>query len=339
MPAYVPRRGRSFGATLFFGVVLLIIGAAGVLGTLYALGVELPFLSKPAEAIAGPNREGQIPVLVAARPIPANTRVTRDDIFDAKTQSFTVQWLRPQDIRPEMIRDFNLILGRVTKTDKRAGYVFTEKEFHPIGTTPGITAAIPPGKRSFVFEAEKVRGIQSLRPGDHFDVVASQSFDPKNANRTGVIGQFGTPTASLVKKANVRPVVQNGVVLTAVQTRQVPYSSSGLTTGTQYKTRPVQEITIAIDPDEVGILSEAMAVEALLTCVARSGQPMAAPEPAMTATPSTPEQKITFIETIVNGQRQVHSFAEPPTSREEPAAPAPPELAPFPRPAKAGRTL
>jgi hypothetical protein len=46
-----------------------------------------------------------------------------------------------------------------------------------------------------------------------------------------------------------------------------------LTEGSSARTRQVQETVIAIDPDEVALLTEAMAVNAKLTTIPRSGRP------------------------------------------------------------------
>src|ERR1700681_3066398 len=53
----------------------------------------------------------------------------------------------------------------------------------------------------------------------------------------------------------------------------VRVSSTALTSGLVLRTKPVQEIVIAIDPDEVAHLTEALAVGANVECVPRSGSP------------------------------------------------------------------
>ena len=56
-------------------------------------------------------------------------------------------------------------------------------------------------------------------------------------------------------------------------TRGVPVYQSSLTEGAATRVRPVQEAVIAIDPEEVALLTEAMAVNAKLTSIPRSGRP------------------------------------------------------------------
>ncbi len=87
--------------------------------------------------------------------------------------------------------------------------------------------------------------------------------------------------ALLPKRSLVRPLVQDGVVVTPVRTRNVPISSSSLTQGTTTRTIPVQEIVLAVAPQEVAPLAEAMDLKYEIICVARSGRPAPAPSPAV----------------------------------------------------------
>jgi len=76
-----------------------------------------------------------------------------------------------------------------------------------------------------------------------------------------------------MKQATVQVLVQNGHVVEPLTTRQVPISSRTLTQGPITRTKPVQELVIAVAPDEVARLTEAMAVGAEISCVPRSGRP------------------------------------------------------------------
>ena len=62
-------------------------------------------------------------------------------------------------------------------------------------------------------------------------------------------------------------------MVTPARTRNVPISSSSLTQGTMTRTVPVQEIVIAVDPEEVALLAEAMDLKYEITCMVRSGRP------------------------------------------------------------------
>ena len=97
------------------------------------------------------------------------------------------------------------------------------------------------------------RAAHDLKEGDHVDLLASIPVDMPGAGRSGA-GRLGTNVvatpdmASLPKRSLVRPLVQDGVVVTPVRTRNVPISSSSLTQGMTTRTVPVQEIVLAVDP-------------------------------------------------------------------------------------------
>jgi hypothetical protein len=250
-----------------------------------------------------PAKDELLPIPVAARAIPAYSRITKNQLFDPLIRSITAIYLRAEylDAPPDAIRDMNQIIGRVLRHDKLPGSAFTEADFYPVGTPAGVTAAVPPGKRSFVFEADKIQGIAALRQGDHFDIVSAVLVDDKlpmtPGTKTISLGVTGTSG----KRVAVRPVVQNGVVLIPVSPRQIPILGG--------QPKMVQEITVAIEPGEVAALTETLAIHTTLTCVARSGQPSGRPEQDVPGKPL--DVKVTTIETIVGGKRQSTRFTEP----------------------------
>ena len=92
---------------------------------------------------------------------------------------------------------------------------------------------------------------------------------------------MATPDVALLpKRSLVRPLVQDGVVVSPVTIRNVPTTSSSLTQGTSIRNMPVQEIVLAVAPEEVAPLAEAMDLKYEITCVARSGRPASLPPPA-----------------------------------------------------------
>jgi len=317
---YSPPRGRSTTTLIVLGLLFLIVGGLGTVGALWGFGIIPNPFGKTT--LAGPSREGMVAVPVSAIDIPSMSKVTRDHLFDKEAKEIKLIYIKPEELRPDMIRDLSQIIGRVMKREKKPGFAFTERDFYPVGTQPGLTAAIPPGKRSFVLPVEKITGIATLQPGDHFDIVGSLAVDDKK-NPTGstpkdlinsamVVSPTGQPYPP--KRSVVRSLVANGLVLTPPTIRLVPTgASTSLAGGAPPKTKPVQEIAIAIDADEVAILADALKVDASLTCVARSGQPNGNTDPEMpivVPTPNVPTVKIKTIETIVNGKREVLRFGE-----------------------------
>jgi Flp pilus assembly protein CpaB len=173
------------------------------------------------------------------------------------------------------------VIGRVLAHDKNPGYVFTEADFLPKGTREGVVAGIPAGKRAVRISADKVEGLYGLHSGDRFDLLATMPVDAARGGAqafdvAGVYGQQLAMEARLSnwqKQATVRVLVQSGVIVEAMATRGVPMFQSSLTEGGVTRVRPVQEAVIAINPEEVARLTEAMAVNATITAVPRSGRP------------------------------------------------------------------
>ena len=298
--------------------VVLVVALVALWGT----GVLRPETFGYGEKKA-PSRAGLIAVPTSAGPIPAYTKLTRDHLWNPKVGEFAFIYLPPASVSPEMIRDIGKIVGRVMDHDKPAGYVFTEADFLPKGTRPGLVAGIPPGKRAIRVDAEKVYGLQGLQRGDRFDLVSTVALDAKGSGAGmgaggGVYAQQMELQARLSnwqKQATVSVVVLNGVVVEPVGIRNIPTTSNSLTQGAVTRTKPVQEVVIAIAPNEVAHLTEALAVDARIVCVPRSVQPEE--EPSVAPAPSRPRSpyagggdgagtgQMTTIETINGTKREL----------------------------------
>jgi len=220
------------------------------------------------------------PLLVSARPIKRYADVIREDLYDPQKQDLSYMMLPKQAIPPTAIQDLSLVLGRVMKRDKPAGYAFTEDDFFPRGTRPGPAAAIPIGKRSLRLSADIIYDLHNLRPGDRFDLVATKKIDIDSVsnwqNMTGPIASQITLQAqlqNLLKQASVDVVAQNAVIIEPVEYRERLEKSTSLTQGTTEKSIKVQEAVVAVDPEEVAKVMQSLATGAIITCVPRSGQP------------------------------------------------------------------
>lgn len=329
------RWGRSSGIAAPGGPWLAAGLVVAVVVGLWALGVlDLSRLGFSR----GPSREGLVAVPVSAQSIPAYTRLTRDHVWDAQHQRVAVVYLRPEAITDDMLTQVSQIFGRVLDRDKAAGFVFTTRDLAPEGTRPGLVGGIPAGKRALRVEADRVDGLFGLRAGDRFDLVATvpieagpgdkamQSFGGVHAPQLALQAQL----LNWQKQATVRVLVQNGVVVQPMTTRQVPVFSRTLTQGGVTRTRPVQEVVLAVDPGEVAPLTEAIAVGATVMSVPRSGRsdddprsvtpesrpwsPFATPglaggaalRPGTAASGAAPGSgPVTMVETIKGGRREL----------------------------------
>ena len=172
---------------------------------------------------------------------------------------------------------------------------FTEADFLPVGTHPGVVGGTPEGKRAITLDAGKIKGVHDLKEGDHVDLLSSTPVDMpgagrSNSGRTGT-SVVATPDMALLPKGSiVKALVQDGVVVTPVQIRGVPIGSMSPTQATATRAKPVEEIVLAVDPQEVAPLAAAMDLKYEITCVARSGRP-ASVQPAASPKPAGPHQR------------------------------------------------
>ena len=289
----VSKNRRSRGPAWFTFVVVL--AGVVVLGSVVAIAyvasggeIQIPFTNPPRFFSLGKKVEekpwtppvGKVAVPVSARPISAYARVSRDDLWDLKVQRPKVVYIDPSAMVDTTITDARKVIGRVLARDKAPGYAFSESDFLPEGTRPGVVAGIPPGMRAMRIELSKVRGLYGLQPGDRFDLVSTipvqkdasqdiRKIGGAYADRLAIEASF----SNVSKQATVRVVVQSGVVVSPVQTIEVPVTMASLTQGNRVNSKPLQEVVIAVHPEEVPMLTEAMAVDADLTVVPRSGRP------------------------------------------------------------------
>ena len=270
-------RRQPLWRTVLLVLGAIIIGGGGTVAALAGLKVIDPaklafWKSKPVIPA------GWIGIPLSARSIPAYTEVTRDDVMNRKTAELELKWVSPNSVPKGIITDLSKILGRVTAHEKPAVYFFKESDFLPQGTSPGVAGGTPPGKRAITLDAAKLKGVHELKEGDHVDLLASVAVDMPGTGHTNS-GRSGTnvvaaPDALLLpKRGFVRALVEDGVVVAPVKVRSVPTSVSSLTQGATTRNTPVQEIVLAVAPEEVAPLAEAMDLKYEITCVARSGRP------------------------------------------------------------------
>ena len=301
-------RRKSAATRVLLSVGLFAVVGAAALATMWGAGwIHFPW--------EGRNQipAGWVAVPVSARTIPAYTKMTRDYIINPKTMTLEFIYLPPGAVTPEMITDFNKVFGRVLNHEKPAGYAFTEKDFEPKGTRDGIEAGIPAGKRSLTFEATKLEGVFGLKEGDHIDLVATIPIDAThglggNSGGMSSVMNVEAKMANMQKRAAVRVLAQDAVLVTPVTTRVKPMTTGSLTQGTQVRAVPVQEVVIAVDPAEVAPISEALATNVAITCIARSGLPTD-PGPASKTPGADPLSDYKVVDAISGKSRQALLFS------------------------------
>jgi hypothetical protein len=299
------KRGLSPVVAALLLLAVLVVGGIGTIGTLVALGViGLP--TAPPQAPVG------VLVPVAGTDIPAYAAVNRDNLLDQAALP-QIKWsaipFSSENVGADWILDQSKIVGRVLRNTKRAGFVFREDDFFPLGTRPGLVGGIPPGKRAMTLDASQVNGLKDLRIGDRFDLVATLPVEIKSLQpkiRSLLVtngGQTAQPGAGMLAgHTSVQVLVNNGAVVTAAPA-EPPAGARPV------KAAP-QSMTIAVDPAEIGPITEALAAKASLHCVARSGHP---DDPTIdnTTPESNPLEGVSIIETLRGKNVSVEAFLPP----------------------------
>lgn len=277
-----PRRSTTTGSNSWrfalILIVLLMLVAGAVFVTLFANG----FFTKTI------SREGQVAFPALARPVRAYDAITRTDLINPQTGQLNVIWLPKAQANAEIHRDLSQIMGRVVGRDKKAGYVLSERDFLPKGTRPGLSAGIPPGKRSLTVEVKAVAGMELLRQGDVFDLMAvlPTREDPEsNIEQAALLGGVKPPdtrSGQLARQTGIKPLVIGGTMVAITQGASQSTKGAGelvVPAGrSRKKTKTEMVATIAIDPVEVSPLTEALGLEVKIFCVARSGHPDESPK-------------------------------------------------------------
>lgn len=327
------RRSRGPAWLMTLVVIAGVVLVGSVVAVAYvASGGEIPIpFSNPPRYFSLKKKEvekpwtppvGKISVPSAGRNIPAYSEISRDDLLNPKDQVWTVTYLDQSTIDERgVITDRGDLVGRVLKSEKTRGYVFCESDFHPKGTRPGLVGGIPAGYRGYRIELARARGLYGLHAGDCFDLVATipVSTDASQDLRK-IGGTYGSQLAieasfsNVSKQATVRTIVKRGIVVEPMRTIEIPTTMASLTQGNKVSGKPLQEVYIAVHPEEVPLLDEAKAVGAELSVVARSGRP---DDPADSITPDKDPTSplagrgkegagaLTFVETIGGTNREL----------------------------------
>lgn len=268
---------------LLGGVALLFIGLSYVTAAHFGL---LGFTDPDA---------GKTAVYVSNAQVGAYTRITRDHL----------KVIRLPTAPPAAITNVSKIVGRVLAKDKGAEYAFTEADFLPEGTQPGIVAGIPPNKRAFTVDTDKIAGLFGLQRGDSFDITAM--FKAGGAGSTLLALPSSNAPATSGKDFIVpQLVVENGQIIIPLRTKLVPITDRSLTQGTRTKEKPVRETIIAVTPEEVQLLSQALSSGVDLFVSPRSGAPASAADARAQLASSEPSRKssLRLVETLKGNSRQ-----------------------------------
>ncbi|MFO0687878.1 MAG: hypothetical protein U0900_04175 [Myxococcota bacterium] len=239
---------------------LLVLAAVALAG----LGAALLWSSlREADEASDSIPPGMVGVPVAAVDLPAYTEIQLEHLLDPATGQLAAVILPEESILESTVVDPKDLVGRVLARKKSAARVFREQDFLPVGTRPGLVAGIPEGKRALRIDASKVSGIVGLQQGDRFDLVATYRGDGATGRVQSVFGAGGIGANGVGARA--RMIAENAAVVTALSARSLPMPGRG--------EQIVQEMVVALAPDEVPIVTEALELAKRIDCIPRSGLP------------------------------------------------------------------
>ncbi len=296
--AHPKTRGRQSSKNALLVIGLLLVGGVAAIGTVLMIGdVKLPFFNRTVEAKERKSEDltGKVAVPLLARTIPAYTAVTLDDLYDAATKQLKATHLDPKKAEEKaFLTKIDEIVGRVMARDKEPGYAFKESDFLPKGTRPGPTAGLEPNTRGMWVNVSKIAGLRGLKRNDRFDLMAVKYA--ANKGRSSEAGQNSTVAAAQADQAmwdaSNRVLVQNGKIV-------VPFPLPGAAPSSRDK----EEVFIQVTDVEADPLTDALAINAQITCFSRSSRPGGDESPLPVPPPPVPVESI---EVISGGKSSVH---------------------------------
>jgi len=259
---------------------------------------------RPADSEAAAPPAGMVAAPVVGRPVTAYRPISSDHLENIKTRRRRHEYVRVDEAAERgVITDATRLIGRVAARDKGAGELFFEHDLLPIGTPPGVAAAIPPGKRLFYLDAQRLTGADSLDFRQRVDLVASTPVElSKLAGRSR--GSTVVTAAGLSNKPyRVETVVWDGVVIMPVKS----LANAGANSAQRGKTNAGRRLILAVTPAEAAALREKISQGAEFSVVTRGvGQPTIDAASNQADAPPTidPLRGATTIETISGRQRQ-----------------------------------
>ncbi len=115
-------------------------------------------------------------VLVVAAPIPANSKVTPEQVMvESRPSSFIPQGaaVAPDDV-----------VGRVSKAELFPGEAVIDAKFYPLGQEAAMVLPVPPGKRAVTVAVDEVVGVAGfVQPGSFVDVVGTLDIDNRPVSK------------------------------------------------------------------------------------------------------------------------------------------------------------
>ncbi|MFT7667349.1 MAG: hypothetical protein ACI8X5_000028 [Planctomycetota bacterium] len=256
------RNSNSTGMNPFLAGLLILVAIVGALVTLEATGTTdlgLKKLWNDEPVMAG----NLMPVIISAMPFEPGERITLGKVWNNEVGTFNHKFMDKNLVaeRAYVALPQDLI-GRVLARPKSPNQVFVESDLLPKGSPSGIVGLIPTDMVSLSIETKRVKGIDLLGFGDHFDLRAMVEADESVRvmaekvlqNRTYSSEADRLRLATIAEGPSQRTLVQSGIVI-----RQPKGKNDSL--------------IVAIHPDDVNGAISALSSGIDIYCTASTGQP------------------------------------------------------------------
>lgn len=256
-------RGRPRRTGLYITLAVLLVLVCGALTWRFVAPDSWSKVFAGGEKDKPDPHIGQVAVLISPVPIGAYTMLDPTAFINPTTGSFYVKWVDEKFAKDlALIRDPSLLHGRVLKFDKSPWLAFSELDFAPKGTRPGMTGAIEPGFRGVSLSAKEIEGLRGLKRFDRFDLYAVKV---KRTTPGGTTSAYLSPEARSAADAGSEwstdrlVIAQNAKILVPVSTAP--------------NAKNADDVYASIRDEEATALADARAKGATIVCLMRSGLP------------------------------------------------------------------
>ncbi|MBC7545048.1 MAG: Flp pilus assembly protein CpaB [Candidatus Sericytochromatia bacterium] len=156
------------------GPIILAIG----LGAATSLGLVLYLRQLQAER----TNETLVPVVVAARAVAAETKLTAGDLRIRQV---------PQRLFPaDGLQRLDTATDRISRIPLFPDDPLSPVKLYPLGSDGGMTFTIPPGKRAVTLAVDEVSGVAGfIKPGHRVDVIGARNERDNEGARAQVVVQ------------------------------------------------------------------------------------------------------------------------------------------------------
>ena len=127
----------------------------------------LDFVSEPDEIA--------VPILV--QDVPAFSEIKVSDLVDPATGRIRTLFFPRDTVQDDWILDPKQLVDRVAARNLRAGRPVQSRDLAPVGTQPGPSSGLPFGMRGITVNSRQIVGLESIRPGIAFDLVAARGVE------------------------------------------------------------------------------------------------------------------------------------------------------------------